>query len=536
MSEIEPLLRLQEAKRVNEKLRRAKALRESYGINFYRPHVKQDRFHSSPAIGRYGRTGNRFGKSEMGMAEDIAWCMGGRVWYRETFDVLNGDRTVARHHEGGRNHPLVTQGIPPHPVKGLLIVVDWDMAKSIFTNNSGSYETWGKLFKLVPREALGKVHYSRGGHIDQVNIKRLTEFGGGESTLSIDTIQSFKQSKLSGESADWDFIHVDEPCPEDMFKAYSRGLMDRNGSYWFTCTPLDEMWINDRFVPQKGAIVERADNGKTFGTKFIITGSVYDNPYRTEAGVAEFESGLTREERECRLFGIPLAMAGLIYKEFVYDLHVLCDPPLGWEDFNRPPKDYTVRIWWDYHIRLPQAVLFFATDPKGRVFVYDELFESNLIDDVAKSVVDKTNGYLVADKEIDPLAIIEHPVTGESIVDELCKYGLFFNPATKDLSRGINAVRKRLAERDPQGMPTIFFSPHLTQTLFEFTHYVYDVKKNEPKDDHNHMMENLYRAILNGLAYYEPITDEVVTRRNRPFVVNDPGNLHDFSRSNLSVL
>ena len=141
-------------------------------------------------------------------------------------------------------------------------------------------------------------------------------------------------------------------------------------------------------------------------------------------------------------------MAGLIYKEFVYDLHVLCDPPAGWERYDRPPRNYTVRVWWDYHIRLPQAVLFFATDPKGRVFVFDELYRDNLVDPVAKAIVAKTKGYFVADYEIDRLAVIPHPVTDESIIDELAKYDLYFEPATKDLALGINKVRERLLERD----------------------------------------------------------------------------------------
>src|SRR4029077_2328745 len=178
--------------------------------------------------------------------------------------------------------------------------------------------------------------------------------------------------------------------------------------------------------------------------------------------------------------------------EILYDMHVLCDVPKGWKDYQTPPKSYTIRVWWDYHIRLPQAVLFFATDEKGRVFVYDELFGDNLIDPVAKSIVEKTKGYFVTQYEIDKLAVMPHPVTEESIIDELAKYELSFEPATKDLALGINKVRERLSERDPQGLPTIFFSPLVAQTLFEFTHYVYDPNKNTLVDEHNHMMENLY--------------------------------------------
>ena len=80
---------------------------------------------------------------------------------------------------------------------------------------------------------------------------------------------------------------------------------------------------------------------------------------------------------------------------------------------------------------------------------------------MAKEIVGKLRGGSVCELEIDALAVVPHPVTDESIIDELAKYGLFFEKATKDLALGINKVRERLAERDPQGMPTIFFSPRL---------------------------------------------------------------------------
>lgn len=522
--EINPTLRLALAREENERLRRAKALRAAYGINFYRPHAKQHAFHTCDAVSRYLQTGNRFGKSECGIAEDIAWCMGGRVWYRESFDILGTRKVgtsyenyVKEHHVGSRDHTHIRKGIPDYPVKGLLLVVDWDKAKEVFTNETDDPKTKGKLFKLLPKDAIGKVHRSRGGHVELVEIKRPIEFGGGSSTLKIDTIESWKHNKLGGESGDFDFIHVDEPCPKEMYDSYARGLMDRHGRSWFTCTPLDQMWINDNFTPPKGGDTNSV-NGLRFrhakgGDRFIIRGSIYDNPHRNDAGIVEFESGLTREERECRLFGLPLAMAGLVYKEFTYDIHVLADVPSGWDDFHLPPKNYTIRWWWDYHTRLPQAVLFFATDPKGRLFVYDELFSDNLIDPVAKSILNKTADRFVANTEIDPFALVRNPVDDTCIQDTLLDYGLWVEPATKDLSRGIHKVRERLLEREAVGeMPTIFFSPHLAQTLFEFTHYIYDLKKQEPIDDHNHMMENLYRALLNGCPYI-PRDEEAPPRR-----------------------
>jgi hypothetical protein len=522
---LETLARVAELRADRERLARAKELRQAYGIDFYRPHWKQDRFHGAgDKVGRYCRTGNRGGKTKCGAAEDVAWLIGGRVWYRNSFDVLDGSGAVLRRHVGARDHPLVTRGIPEHPVKGLLIVNDWDKATEIFTNRTGSYENWGELFKLIPRDALGRPHVSRGGHVDQVPVKRLTEFGGGESVLYIDTVESYKHANMSAESSYWDFFHLDEPCPRPMFVAHKRGLVDRNGKFWVNCTPLSEMWINDEFVPPDRHVVESAPEGLDWGSRFVITWSIYDNPYNSKEAIAEFEAGLTREERECRLHGLPLNMAGLIYKEFVYDLHVLCDVPRGWAEYCRPPRSYTIRVWWDYHIRLPQAVLFFATDPQGRVYVYDELYDDNLLEPVAKAIVEKLKGYFVAEMEIDPLAVIPHPVTEESIVDELAKYELFFDKASKDLALGINKVREKLSERDPQGMPTIFFSPRLAQTLFEFTHYVYDPKTNRPVDENNHMMENLYRAVLNGLGYVDADWE---APKQKPFAINVDQNLLD---------
>jgi hypothetical protein len=537
MVEVEALARITEARAEQERLRRQRHLIQSYGINFYRPHAKQDKFHAAgDKTGRYVRTGNRGGKTKCGAAEDVAWCLGGRVWYKNSFDVLDGERNVVRHHVGSQNHELVTKGIPKHPVKGLLIVNDWDKATEIFTSRAGSYDNWGELFKLIPKEALGRPHVSRGGHVDQIPIKRLTEFGGGESVLYVDTVESYKHASMSAESSYWDFFHLDEPCPREMFVAHKRGLVDKNGKFWINCTPLTEVWINDEFLPPDQYVVDTAPHGLAFdklaeggASRYMITWSIYDNPHNSKAAIAEFEAGLNREERECRLHGLPLSMAGLIYKEFIYDMHVLCDVPQGWEDYKLPPKNYTIRVWFDNHIRLPQAVLFFATDPQGRIFVYDELYTDNLVEPVAKEIARKIKGYFVADMEIDPSAVVPHPITEESIIDELSKYGLFFEPASRDKSLGINKVREKLAERDTFGNATIFFSPHLKETLYEFSRYVFDPKKNVPIDNNDHQMENLYRAILNGLPYIEPPDDSEPVQK--PFVIKIEQNLMDLQPS-----
>lgn len=505
---------LAEARAENDRLRKIKSTIESNGILFYRPHAKQHRFHICQATGRYLRTGNRFGKSECGIAEDIAQCRGGREWYRYAFDIKDGAGNVVESHPGGFNHPYVTQGIPRRPVKLLLLVVDWEMAHKVFTNQEGSPETWGKLFKFLPK---GSFHtkLSRGGHVHEVFIKRPKEFGGGTSSITIDTIESWKHNKLAGESADWDYIHIDEPCPEEMFNSYGRGLADRNGRYAFTCTPLDQMWINDLFCPPGMRLVEHTPDGgieyKVSGTasrRFIITGSSYDNPHRNDAGLQELASRLTSAERATRIDGLPKAFAGVIYREFIYDLHVLCDVPRDWKAFDDPPLNYTIRVAWDVHDAKPQAILIVATSPEGIAFVCKEFFFDRLIQanvEALKSFLENRN---VVDLIIDPKAVNPDPRDESTILDDLWAAGLPFDKASKDLTLGISRVREKLNERrvTNTNLPTICFAPDefLAETLWEFTHYIYDPKTNKPKDEHDHQMENLYRLVLNGLDYVEP--------------------------------
>lgn len=509
----------------NAALKRARQLEQAYGVSFYRPHWKQDRFHSVGHIkGRYCRFGNRTGKTKCGGAEDVAYAMGGRLWYREAFDVLNGKREVVRHHPGGRDHELVIHGIPQRPLKILIVCSDWDKSKEIYTNREGSYEVWGDLWQLLPFEAVDLkrgVHKTGKGYIEQIVVKRHRDFGGGESLIKIDTVESFKHASLSFESSDWDIIHFDEPPPQELFVAATRGLMDRDGQFWINATPVTEMWINDEFTPENRRIPKVPDNGiafsKTGGTtpnRFIITATTYDNPYISREAIEEYRSGLTNEQALTRLTGLPSELAGLVYPEFIYDEHVLSKVPQGWDDFHLPPKNYTIRVWWDYHLRLPQAISFFATSPKGRKFVFDEMFDENLIDPVCKAILARNKDRFVASHEIDPYALIDTPVDGTNIQDQIAQYGMWFEPATKDLSRGILEVKKLLKTRDHNGAPVIYFSPHLQTHFFEFNRFVFDPKKpGTPKDQHNHMMENLYRATLSGLPYIEPIKDEEYAAR-----------------------
>src|SRR5436190_1306816 len=179
--------------------RRAKELRRDNEIFFYSPHEKQQLFYSAAGYHyRYARTGNRFGKSEMGAAEDVAFALGYRPWIK-------------------KGNPLRTLGIPSFATKGLIITTDWDKSKEVFTEQEG--ENKGKLFKYIPKNCLGTPTKNHSGKIDRIPVKHIS---GNWSVIRLDTVVSYKQNPLGQESGDNDWIHVDEPIPEGMWKAVAR--------------------------------------------------------------------------------------------------------------------------------------------------------------------------------------------------------------------------------------------------------------------------------------------------------------------------
>lgn len=474
---------------------RLNELMKQFGLLFYKPHTKQVKFHENAHFRfRLARCGNRFGKSDMGVSEDLAFALGERPWYPE-------------------GHPMRYHGIPQRPTKGLVVCADDNKVDEIFTGD-GKKGHIGKIWKKIPRDLIvGTPKRSSSGTIVSMRIKGKW----GESVIDFDTRSAYKNNPMGAESSDYDWCHIDEPIEEGHWKAILRGLTDRSGKAWFTCTLIEQPWINDFFFAdpkdQHNEFFEVVDEQTGRHIKWVMTGSIYDNPYLPPEAIDDFLNSLTEEERACRISGIPMYMAGIIYKEFRYEKHVYVDTPPGWNSPSDPPLDYTIHYAIDPHPRTPHAILFAAVSPgpdeqnpnrKSRAYIFNERFMTGDAKEVAEAIKPILHGRNVCTRLMDPSAFIEDQRNKTVFADDLAAHGLHgLEKGPKDLERGIPAVKQTFKEPD-----FLYVNAQCRTFLWEIGRYAWDDKNgvptNKPVDKNDHMMENLYRLVLRGLYYFDP--------------------------------
>ena len=129
------------------------------------------------------------------------------------------------------------------------------------------------------------------------------------------------------------------------------------------------------------------------------------------------------------------------------------------------------------------------------------------------------------------MALVKDQIKDVPILqDQLATLGLYFLPASKDLSAGILRVQQSLQFGQENGIitkaPELYIFNTCTRTDYEFKRYVWDEwsvrmqeqrnAKAKPKDKDDHMMENLYRLLLLEPKHYPQEFDEDVNINHSP--------------------
>jgi len=360
----------------------ANAARKPSVLNYIPNEHGQTQFHKSTSIGRLLVGSNRSGKSIAGCTETVFRLMGRHPYQRVPEPPVKGRVLTVNFDSGAKQiiEPLLQQWIPPSELK------------------NGSWDD----------------SYNKREHI--LRLRNGSEL----------EIKSHDQSLDSMAGVPRHFLWCDKNPPQDIFKESRTRLLDYNGCYFITMTPVEGMtWIYDELVLKDENNVE------------LIEISILDNPHVSEEARDMLSKDLTPEERAIRIDGKFVPKGGLILKEFKYDKHVINSglPALEW-------------VWYgsiDHGYNNPTAIYWHAVTPLGIVITFKEHYRAGWTIKMHANKIHEINRILGKVPEFfvcDPSMSQRQPTTGVSLLHEYRDAGIPVVPGKKDVPARINRMNE----------------------------------------------------------------------------------------------
>lgn len=374
----------------------------------YQPHEKQVLFHSSNAQKRLFLGGNRSGKTVGGATEMVWWLTG--------------------------NHPYIET--PPPPLRCRCISVD--------IINGLEKIIKPEIARWMPASALKNGSWEKAYHKET----RMLHLENG----SFLEFMSYEQDvdKFAGTSRH--AVWFDEEPPRDIYIECLQRLLDTNGKFWMTLTPLEGMsgWLYDELY-----LASKEDTSIQ-----CVVVDMEDNPYLNYGEAQVLLSGLTEDERSIRKSGKFIQIGGLIYKMFDPSKHVV--------DEVQIPEDWLMVAGMDHGFSNATAWLWAGVNKDGRVVVFDEYYKSGeIIRSHAEAVHERNKehgrypDYYVGDPSIRNV----DPITGTSVLLEYMDYGIPIVLGNNDQKAGINRVARYLT--GVSGVPQLLITRNCTNLIRE---------------------------------------------------------------------
>lgn len=452
--------------------------RQAVSPNLYRyePHAKQREFHSLTQKARLFVAGNRSGKSLASVVEGI-WYLTGTHPYRET---------------------------PPPPVRGRVVGVDF--LNGIDKILLPLYKQWLPEEYLI--DGLWEKSYSRERHTLTLNNGSFVEFMSQDQDLD----------KFAGTSRH--FVHFDEECPKLIFDECLMRLIDTDGDWWISETPVAGMeWIyDDLYEPAVEAMAagEEPEVG-------LVEAAMSDNTYLPQGAINRLLSMFTEEERLMREKGQYTTVTGQLFKAYrdrpaSEEGHVI---PMWHPKMEGPnwAQDWRVYLTGDHGFNAPTAWLWIACDRYGNLRIFHEHYQSQwTVQEHAEEIHRYNNEmgyepYLVCG---DPAMNQKSGLTGDSIVAEYSRWGIEVQTRgiTRDKAAGINKMNQRLRLNPKTNMPFMVITEDCTNTRREvkgakaarIVNKLVAARKNQPegireKDDHTPDAIRYLMTLLPDLTY-----------------------------------
>ena len=295
----------------------------------YKPHPKQIPFHQSRKKGRQFLGGNRSGKTTAGVVEDLLWLTGRHPYLRTPDPPIFG-RLVTVDFKQGVNQiilPVIQQWVP----KSFLINGSWE----------DSYNSNEALLRL-----------------------------SNDSQLQIMT---YEQKLESFAGVPRHFVHFDEEPPKAIFEECKLRLVDYNGRWWITETPVEGMtWTYEE-------VYLKAKAGDPLLDVFEV--EIWDNIYLDEESIEDVLGGLDEDTRKIRGSGRYVPIGGAIFPTFDPEEDVIkCyDEETGALKVWIPPKDWIIYESMDHGLNNATAWLWHAVSPEGDIVTFDEYYKRGVV-------------------------------------------------------------------------------------------------------------------------------------------------------------
>lgn len=320
--------------------------------------------------------------------------------------------------------------------------------------------------KLIPRQALWKQSFAK----SYSSQSRQIQLDCG-STIGLKTYDQDLDAWASAEihRISWD-EEPNTPNSRDLRSEARARLISTGGEEIIGMTPLlgwswvyDDVWLK-----------RDQDN------IFVVTMTMADNPWLPPAVIAEFEAGLTEDEKRMRIHGEFVHVGGLVYPQ-LKDRHYV-EPPE-----RKHLEGQSIYVGIDPGVNTT-AVVFVAFDNDNTALVFDELYlhDNNAIpENASKAIYEKLSLWNVDPSRymIDPSAR-NRSLTDARRVQDLYKIaGIRTTPAQNDRETGVFEVRRRLE------FDQIFISKDCQKLKWEMERYRQEEKADGrfdvlKEDDH----------------------------------------------------
>lgn len=349
----------------------------------------KNKFSRTPKV-RILETGEKAGKTRVGIAEDIAHAMGFRPWLEESDPDWKISVRV--------------------PNEGLIGCET--MAQSVNAKVEPELET------LIPAHCAPEWKRDTTGALKCVTLRY--DYLGNRCGSTIH-IRSYNQEPKTFLGIDYAWQHFDEPPPRAILIAVQRGAVTTDAPTWFTMTPLTEAYLYDMFS------VKAFNAGGTDPDIAVFRGSMYDNcqdycrkcncyipendPLKMAdafqerpvnvcpkcgevmgfipwAGIKNYlKLFIDPDELEAHTEGKWAHLSGLVYKELNREIHL-------YPDFEIPREWMKVEVI-DPHDARPTRWLFAAVSPEeviingkpaNRIRIYDYLLANGNVHEIVKQV------------------------------------------------------------------------------------------------------------------------------------------------------